>query len=236
MNSDFFDMGLTFVQPVDFAHARPALVVIDMQYSDAAEGRGLCLALERIQPGCCDYFNSRNEGQTVPGIQYLVEGFRERSLPIVYLCLGSQYQDLRDMPARQRAWIRAVEAKADMPDLFWAQNPDYAIRSEFAPRPDDTVIHKTTFGAFNSSNIDLTLSSMGIDTLIVTGISTNACVETTARDAADRGYACVLVDDCTTDYDDAAQQATMRGFYFNFGRVIRTKEEVLAAIDQGLTI
>jgi biuret amidohydrolase len=233
---EFFDFGLTFVEPIKFEAERVAVLVIDMQYSQAAPGRAYCLALDRIQPGSCAYYEERLESKVVPGLAHLIRESRAHGVSIVYLCLGSQYRDLRDMPARQRAWIRAVERRSGVPDIFWAQTPEYAIREELAPQPDDTIIHKTTFGAFNSSTIDDTLRAMGKDTLIVTGVSTNACVETTARDAADRGFATAIVDECTADFDPRAQDATLRGFHFNFGRVILTARDAVTAIDDAVSL
>jgi nicotinamidase-related amidase len=232
----FFDYGLTFVEPIEFDAERVAVLVIDMQYSQAAPGRSYCLALDRIQPGSCAYYEERLESKVVPGIAHLVRESRARGVSIVYLCLGSRYRDLRDMPGRQRSWIRALEERSGVSDIFWAENPDYAIREELAPQPDDTVVHKTTFGAFNSSTIDDTLRAMGKDTLIVSGISTNACVDTTARDAADRGFATAIVDECTADFDPQAHDATLRGFHFNFGSVIATARDAMAAIDRATTL
>jgi biuret amidohydrolase len=227
----FFDYGLTFVEPIKPDRDRLALLVIDMQYSQAAPGRAYCLALDRIKPGSCAYYEERLESKVVPGIAHLIGESRARGVSIIYLCLGSRYRDLRDMPARQRAWIRALEERSGVSDIFWAQTPDYAIREELAPEPDDTVIHKTTFGAFNSSTIDETLRAMGKDTLIVTGISTNACVDTTARDAADRGFATAIVDEGTADFDPHAHDAALRAFHFNFGRVIPTARDAVTAIE-----
>ena len=68
---------------------------------------------------------------------------------------------------------------------------------------------------------------MGIDTLLVTGVSTNLCVETTARNAADRGYGVILVDECTADFDERAQEAALVAFHSNFGRVVRTASELI---------
>jgi nicotinamidase-related amidase len=201
-----------------------------MQYSQAASGQGYALALDKITPGSCDYFNKRNEEVVVPGITRLVNEFRARELPIIYLCYGSDYRDLRDMPVRWRAWIKEVEDRSGVRDIFWSGNPLYAIREEFAPRPEDTVIKKTTWGAFNSSTIDQTLCNMNVHTLVMAGISTNACVETTARDAADRGYGVALVDECTADYEERAHEATLRAFHFNFGRVVGTVDEVITVL------
>jgi biuret amidohydrolase len=232
----FFDYGLTFVQPVSLPLERTALVVVDMQYHDAAAGQGYCAALEAIDPGSCAYFDERNENLTVPTIARLVEGFRARDLQIVYLCLGAEQQDMSDLPPRMAAWIRDVEERSGIHDIFWRGNPLYAIRAEFAPRDGDLVVHKKTFGAFNSSNLDEVLQDHGIDTLVICGISTNCCVETTARDAADRGYGVVIVDDACADYDEAAHDASLRGFHFNFGRVVRGPDEVFAAIDSGVPV
>jgi nicotinamidase-related amidase len=227
----FFDYGLTFVPPVPMRRDGLALLVVDMQYHDAAAGVGFCEALERIEPGSCAYFNERNEGLTVPTIARLIEGFRARDLPVVYLCLGYEHRDMRDVPARMQAWIRSFEERAGMADVFWRGNPLYAIRSELEPLPGETVVHKTTFGAFNSSNLDDVLRERGIENLVVTGISTNCCIETTARDAADRGYGVVICADGTADYDAPAQDAMLRGFHFNFGRILGSADDVLRAVD-----
>src|SRR5262245_59576934 len=213
-----------------------ALVVVDMQYSDAAAGVGFQAALDVIDPGSAAYFDDRVEHLTVPSITRLVEGFRAGDLQIVYLCLGAEQQDMSDLPPRMAAWIRDVEERSGIHDIFWRESPLYAIREEFAPRPGDLVVHKKTFGAFNSSNLDDVLREHGIDTLVICGISTNCCVETTARDAADRGYGCVLVDEACADYDEAAHDASLRAFHFNFGRVVRTPEDVLAAVDAGVAV
>ncbi len=236
MGKEFFDYGLTFVPPIGLPRERTALVVVDMQYHDAAAGQGFCAALDAIDPGSCAYFDERNEGLVVPTIARLLEAFRARGLAVVYLCLGAEERDLSDMPPRMAAWIRDVEERSGIRDIFWRGNPLYAIREELAPRPEDAIVHKRTFGAFNSSDIDEVLRARGIDTLVVCGISTNCCVETTARDAADRGYAVVLVDEACADYDEAAHDATLRAFHFNFGRVVRTADDLLAALDAGIEV
>lgn len=233
----FFDYGLTFVRPVPMRRdPSTALLVIDMQYHDASPDQGFNLAVERISPGAMQHFNERNESVVIPAIRTLLDYFRRHELTVVYLLLGSEYRDLRDVPARLRDWIRDVEARSGVHDIFWTGNPAYAVRRELAPQEGETQIRKTTFGAFNGSGIDRTLRLMGVETLVITGISTNACVETTARDAADRGYACVIVEEGTADYDEAARDAALRGFHFNFGRVVRTAGEVMAALDEEAAI
>ena len=232
----FFDYGLTFVPPISLGRDGLALMIVDMQYHDAAAGMGFQAALDVIDPGSAAYFDDRVENLVVPNIARLVDAFRERDLPIVYLCLGAEQRDYSDIPARMAAWIRDVEERSGMPDMFWRENPLYAVREEFPPQDGDIVVHKKTFGAFNSSNIDEVLREHGLQTIVMVGISTNCCVETTARDAADRGYAVVIVDEACADYDEAAHDASLRCFHFNFGRVVRSPDEVLAAVDAAAVV
>ena len=227
----FFDYGLTFVPPISLGGDSVALMVVDMQYSDAAAGMGFQAALDVIDPGSAAYFDDRVESLVVPNIARLVHAFRQRELPIVYLCLGAEQRDLSDLPPRMAAWIHDVEERSGIRDIFWRGSPLFAVREEFPPQEGDIVVHKTTFGAFNSSNLDDVLREHGLHTIVMVGISTNCCVETTARDAADRGYAVVLVDEACADYDEAAHDASLRAFHFNFGRVVRTPDDVLAAIE-----
>lgn len=228
-----FGPGRTWVQPVALPPASTALLVIDMQYHDASVDQGFNLALDRLDPGCMDYFNERNENLVIPAIARLLTFCRARGIKVVYLTLGSRYRDLRDVPDRLRRWVRQVEAESGIPDLYWAENPAFAIRREIEPLPADTVVNKTTLGAFNSTNIEMVLRQLGVTSLIFTGVSTNCCVETTARDAADRGFACAIVDEATADYDADSHTAALRAFHFNFGRVASTVDEVMAAVDTG---
>ena len=126
-----------------------------------------------------------------------------------------------------------LEADSGVRDIFWSGGKGYEVREEIAPVEGETIVRKLTMGAFNSGNIDTVLRSMGITSLVVAGVSTNACVETTARDAADRGYATVIVDDATADYDQAAHDATLRAFHFNLGRVVRTSADLVRAFEAG---
>jgi nicotinamidase-related amidase len=231
VSAGFFDFGWTPVPAVDVVAERTALLVIDMQYHDACAGVGYSLALERIAPGSGAYFDERVEHVVMPALQRVISACRRHGIRVVYVRLGSAHRDYRDMPARQREYIRTIERQGGVQDLLWSGSPLFEIRREIAPEPGDVVIDKTTFGAFNGSDIDATLRATGIDTLLVTGVSTNLCVETTARDAADRGYGVILIDECTADYDAQAQEAALAAFHVNFGRVVRTAAELIRLVE-----
>lgn len=227
--SPLFDL----VPAVDLSRRdRIALLVIDMQYHDASPSRGLGKAMERLAPGAMDYYNERLEGVTVPAIRRLLEYFRGHGLTVVHLVLGSDYQDLRECPPRFRAWTRNLERATGAEDIWWSGNPDFEVREELAPAQGETVVRKTTNGGFNGSRLDDVLRWMAIDTLVIGGVVTSACIETTARDAADRGYHCALVDEATADYDAEMHRASLKAFALNFGRVADSAETILSAMER----
>jgi len=236
LDRTFFSLSRTFIPPVTLDREQLALVIVDMQYLDASPDEGFGAAMEVIEPGSMDFFNQRLEDQVVPSIARLVAGFRERQLPIVYVLVGSDYRDLRDLPRRHREWIRTIERASGIEDILWSGNPAYRVREEFPPLPEDTIVKKTAFGAFTSSTLDETLRSMGIEQLVVTGIATNCCVSTTIRDAADIGYSVVVVEECTGDYDRVTHETAIKGLFFNFARIVMTVDEALAAIDARATV
>ena len=230
----FFDYGYTLVPPVPLRKdGTTALVIIDVQYRDAHPDHGVGLAMQKIIPGSMDYFFERVESTLLPSIRRLLDYFRANKLPVIHVLLGSDYRDLRDCPPRFREWVAKLEQDSGVRDIFWSGGRGYEVREEIVPVEGETIVRKLTMGAFNSGNIDTVLRSMGLTSLVVTGVSTNACVETTARDAADRGYATVIVDEAAADYDQAAHDATLRAFHFNLGRVVRSSSDLIRAFEIG---
>jgi nicotinamidase-related amidase len=104
--------------------------------------------------------------------------------------------------------------------------PDYEILETLAPLPTELVVDKNSSGAFNSSAIDLYLQHLGVRTIVIAGVSTFACVDNTARDAADRGYNVILVEDACAGAagNEAAHDATVQTFGRYFGAVKNTRE------------
>lgn len=230
------DYGMTLWEPVDVDPARTALVIVDMQYYNAARDRGFSAILEHLDPGSAAPFDDRVEQQVVPAIRSLIDRLRPHGVKIVYVCMGSQDRELSDMTPRLRATVRRFEQAGGVPDLFWAGGDLFGVLEELRPEPGDLIVEKTAFGAFNSSDLDAVLREHGIETLLVTGVSTNCCVETTARDAADRGYGTVLVDECCADYDAAWHDATLQAFHFNFGPVLATADDAVDAVARRASI
>lgn len=207
-----------------------ALLIIDMQEYFLNPASPFSRAYERIVPGVLGHFQERGRGVVEPSLRRLLDHFRAHKLRIVYTTVASELPDGGDlMPIFQQrnATARAAEGDAAIPPRTdaWAR-----IVSVLEPRPDELVVNKTTYGTFNSTGLDHALRSLGIASLVIGGVVTNVCVETTARDAADRGYDVVLLDDGCAAFSPEIHEATLLSFQGPFGRVRKT-DEVLALLD-----
>jgi nicotinamidase-related amidase len=202
------------------------LLVIDMQYVDAHRDHGLGKSLKETHPEVWDYYFTRIERTVVPGCRRLVDAFRAAGSRVIFITLGPELPDGSDMVALRRPKVApGLEAM-----LYGRGTFEHKILEELAPQPGELVINKTSRGAFNSTAIERQLLNLGLDGLIVAGVSTSSCVETTARDAADRGWKVTIVEDATAEFDEPSHDATLRQFAVRWGRVW-TVEETLAELN-----
>ncbi len=88
------------------------------------------------------------------------------------------------------------------------------------PRPDEAIVTKHRYGAFEGTDLDLVLRSKGILTVIMTGVATNVCVETTARQAFLRDYYVVFTNDCTATFSQPEHDAALHNIEQFFGQVV----------------
>lgn len=206
------DYTLDFTPHFSLDRQKTALVVVDMQYASACQTTGMGrLLAERGQAELGCYRYDRIERLVVPTIQRLLEFFRRESLRVLYLTIGSEVPDYSDLHPHMRMFAEAVGNTKG--------NIEHEILAELKPAPGELVINKTTMGAFNSTPLDVVLRAMGVTDLVFVGVSTDLCVETTARDAADRGFHCVMVDDGCATGSQELHDASLRVFQRMLGRV-----------------
>lgn len=207
-------------RPVD--PQRAAMLVIDMQYATGSRSGALARQLAARGSNVAEYRFDRIERLVVPNTQRLLAAFRAAGRPVVYVTIGARLPDATDAPPHMRKLFRELEN--------YAGSRQHEIIDELKPLPGEIVVNKTSIGAFASSGIDSLLRAFGCEQLYCVGVSTNMCVETTAREAADRGYLVTLVEDaCGTTHADL-HEATMKNFGRLFGRV-RATEDVLRELE-----
>ena len=207
--------------------ASTALVVIDMQYATACRTTGLGRWLaERGREEEGRYRFDRIEEFLVPNIARLLAAFREHDLPRVFVRLGGQMEGCRDLIPHLR------ELETALANI--AGEREFEFLDELAPLPGEPILTKLSASAFTSSSIDALLRNLGVRTIVVTGVSTSQCVDLTARDAADRGYASVVVEDAVAEDRPDYHDWTLEQFRRLFGRVATT-DEVLAELGARLT-
>ena len=204
-----------------------ALVVVDMQYASGSRDHGLGRGLKaRGQEGLGAYRFDRIERAVVPTIQRLLAFFRDRGLRLVYLTVGSELPDYSDLLPHMRAFAESAGNTRG--------NHEHEILDALAPRPGEAVLNKTTMSAFHSTGFERLVRAWGTEQLVFTGISTNSCVEGTARDAADRGFRCLLVEDGCGAASQALHDATCTNFARLLGRVA-SSAQVLAELQAART-
>ena len=184
-----------------FAPARTALVAIDMQ-RDFLEPGGFGAALgndvarlQAIVPACAAVL------QAWRAIGGMVVHTREAHRPDLSDCPPAKR--LRGAPA-----LRIGDA-GPMGRILVAGEPGCEIVPALAPLHGETVIDKPGKGAFHATGLQELLQQRGVTHLLFMGVTTEVCVQTTMREANDRGYDGLLLEDCTESYFPAFKQATL---------------------------
>ena len=199
-----------------------ALLIIDMQYFDADPARGLGPALSAMSGG--SYYFERIKTTVVPNIQRMATAFRAAGARVIYIVAGPETVDGSDLIPRIRRRRAEMQERFGINAIFPPGSHEREVLKELTPEPPDLLVGKNTTGAFVGSNLDQVLRITGIRTLVLSGVVTNVCVESTGRDASDRGYNVVVVDDACAAYDLESHESTMRNFARFFGRVAMSAE------------
>lgn len=208
----------------EFEAKSTALMIVDMQNFCARADCGLGPVLKVNYPDMYIYYEKRLE-LVVKNTLKLLQFFRENNMRVIFTTTGPFLEDGSDYFTPRREKDRFIQQKSGVKTNFHEGTWEAALRDEFVPIPGkELVIHKASTGAFNTTGIDQLLRRMGVETLVVTGVATNACVESTARDASDRWYKVVMAEDAQGTFSEESHIASLKNFARLFGMVWSTDE------------
>jgi nicotinamidase-related amidase len=187
----------TYTFPPD----KVALIVIDMQ-RDFVErggfGETLGNDVTRLQA-------------IVPTVQRLIGLFRREGWPVIHTREGHK-PDLTDCPPAKRERGNPslrIGDEGPMGRILIHGEPGHGIIQPLAPAEDELVIDKPGKGSFYATPLGDELARRGITHLVIAGVTTEVCVQTTMREANDRGFECLLIEDATESYFAEFKTATL---------------------------
>jgi nicotinamidase-related amidase len=176
----------------EFVPAETALLIIDMQR-------------DFLEPGGFGEMLGNDVSQlrrTIEPNKKLLAAWRGAGLQVMHTREGHR-PDLTDLPPAKKIRGRSATCIGDsgpMGRILVRGEAGHDIIPELYPLPSEPVIDKPGKGAFYQTDLDLMLRNRGIDTLFVCGVTTEVCVNTTVREANDRGFRCIVLSDCCASY------------------------------------
>ena len=196
--------------------SKTALVVVDMQNYFAADGMPSCAPEART---------------VVPNINRLAQSVRASGGLVVWIQTEAP-ADPDDWANRREA--TSAEGWAKRQTLLAKNGAGFPLYPTCDVKPEDSIAVKYRYSAFipYPSPLEGALKSKGIDTLLITGVATSTCCESTARDAAMWGYRTIMVSDGNADMTDALHNHTLGKFLVTFGDVQST-DDLIAKIQAG---
>lgn len=192
-----------------------ALLLVDFQraLASSTEGLGRLLAAAgRLDEAA--YRFERIEQEAVPNAARLLDAWRRLDQPRIFLTVGSELADYSDLPAHLRELCRQTNNRAG--------EPEHDLLAELRPLANEPTLNKRSLSPFATTPLERLLALRGVKTVVVAGVTTNMCVEHTVRDAADRGFGCVLVEDACAADAPGMHEATLAVVERLYGRVATT--------------
>lgn len=204
-----------------------ALLCIDLQFLDAADGYGVFRDDEHspVPPDGREYYFRTLREYVLPNVHNLQNCFRRHGLEVIHVRIQSLTKDGRDRGmGHKRLRLHAAPGSAEA-----------CFLEEVAPVGDEIVINKTASGVFSATNLHYVLKNLGINSLFIVGVYTNECVETTVRDACDLGYLVTVMDDGCTTVTRELHEASLKVIKDRYSRVINIRDAI-SDIEKNVTV
>ncbi|MEQ8246222.1 MAG: isochorismatase family cysteine hydrolase [Alphaproteobacteria bacterium] len=194
---------------IELAKENCALIVVDMQ-NGFLDPKGSMAQLG---------FASDKLAAASPGVQRLVAGARKADVPVFWTRYVYE-PDFRD------GGVQLEEIMPMLKDVNLCVNGtwDAEIHPDMKPEPGDVIIDKNRPSSFYATRLESYLRAQGIENIVVCGVTTNICVETTVRDAAQRDFRTFVVRDAVGEVDDFRGQTALKAMEYLFARVMNVND------------
>jgi ureidoacrylate peracid hydrolase len=192
----------------------PALLVIDVQNGFVSKGGSYDLL----------GMDTSRYRQVIPKIGELLDLCRDNSIPVFYTQAVRESSGIDLLTRTHKILPKSREERIKKKPICVRGTWDAGIVKEVAPKPGDHVVIKRRDSAFHDTEIKVWLSSLGIDTLIFSGVDTSICVETSLRDAFNLGYDVVLIADATISNNKKHYESTIDNIKDYYGLVMDLSE------------
>src|SRR5688500_6479262 len=156
----------------------------------------------------------------VPRIQHLLQFCRSNKVPVVYLHTTKR-KDLADAGILAHIKPQTHDAVDDWSNVDGS--PGVAIYEPGKPADGDILVKKFRSCVFYGTQLETLLRALGRDTIAITGVATNVCCDSTARDGAMRDFEVLFLSDCNASFSPEEQEATLNNFHKHFGVVMDSK-------------
>jgi biuret amidohydrolase len=220
--------------PIEVNFHKTALLIVDMQRYFTQPSFPFTEVFEKLSSGASLGYLKRVRSIVIPNIQKLLSCFRELGSSVVFTAVGSETGDGRDLPF----WLRSLDelGLAVLGKRIWppVNDPSWEIDEALQPRNEETILNKLSAGTFATTGLEQRLRQHRIETVVVTGVSTDVCVSTTARESADRGFKTIIISDACTTLSEKMHQDSLDAFNIAFGS-IRTTQEIVDLMNAGFT-
>lgn len=164
-------------------------------------------------------FDISRLADAIPGCIRVVEAARKASVPLIFTRFVYE-RDMSDFPRHRRA---RNEKRIALRSLA-AGTEEIEIIPELAPRENDIVIDKSRPSSFYGTRLEPILTSGGIRNLVVCGVTTSMCVETTVRDAGQRDYWTFVVRDAVAEVDEGRQHYSLYNMSWLFADIVNCQQ------------
>ena len=171
------------------------------------------VVIDMINDFVTGIFKNKRAEKIIPNVRQLVNFARENKIPVVYV----NDAHMPDVDVEFDVWPKHAVA-----GTLGAQ-----VIDELKPKMSDFVLHKRRYSAFQGTDLDQLLRELKVDTLILTGVVTDICIQHTAADAFFRGYRIIVPVDCVEANDEQTQKAALDYLKRVYGCEITSKDKIM---------